>query len=100
MVAAGGIIPARAGFTSGYLTDVRRSRDHPRSRGVYSTSITRMGDSGGSSPLARGLPGGAGVSISARGIIPARAGFTTHVRPIVSAVGDHPRSRGVYRRYV
>ena len=52
----GGIIPARAGFTSAH-------RDWcPGQRG--------------SSPLARGLPGAVGVAAVIDGIIPARAGFT------------------------
>ena len=31
----GGIIPARAGFTTAPVQDVARAGDHPRSRGVY-----------------------------------------------------------------
>ena len=56
---------------------VSRCGDHPRSRGVYVTPVTRSSDTSGSSPLARGLPG----DEPAQG--PSR--------------GDHPRSRGVYR---
>ena len=70
------IIPARAGFTppddAGSTTD----GDHPRSRGVYPTPTSRTDSRPGSSPLARGLPGGVQVEIGA-GV-------------------DHPRSRGVY----
>ena len=33
----------------------------------------------------------------ARGIIPARAGFTTPTRTLTRSFTDHPRSRGVYR---
>ena len=71
------IIPARAGFTfrgagSGwpredhprsrgvYTTNVRirtQRPDHPRSRGVYLRPSACLKASGGSSPLARGLPG-------------------------------------------
>ena len=50
----------------------------------------------GSSPLARGLrprPGGGPIAMR---IIPARAGFTTPLRPATAAGTDHPRSRGVY----
>ena len=53
-----GIIPARAGFTSGAPPDPGPSPDHPRSRGVYSTSAVAASTSFGSSPLARGLPQG------------------------------------------
>ena len=51
-----GIIPARAGFTvirGGSVYDVK---DHPRSRGVYRRGRRKRPWSGGSSPLARGLP--------------------------------------------
>ena len=50
-----GIIPARAGFT--HLVDLppRAAQDHPRSRGVYSTTYEDLSQIGGSSPLARGL---------------------------------------------
>ena len=52
-----GIIPARAGFTAVCFHAAAASKDHPRSRGVYSgsTAITAAGV--GSSPLARGLRG-------------------------------------------
>ena len=36
LTCAWGIIPARAGFTCSTATHCRQSRDHPRSRGVYS----------------------------------------------------------------
>ena len=50
----------------------------------------------GDHPHARGLPG-AGIQRGAHfGIIPARAGFTTVLRPGVVEYKDHPRSRGVY----
>ena len=52
----------------------------------------------GSSPLARGLRGPTRGSTAARGIIPARAGFTVVVTPAMSPLSDHPRSRGVYTR--
>ena len=51
----------------------------------------------GSSPLARGLPGGARQAPGARGIIPARAGFTPGERVSPCDETDHPRSRGVYK---
>ena len=50
----------------------------------------------GSSPLARGLPGGLAVEGAGVGIIPARAGFTILADVGDSTEGDHPRSRGVY----
>ena len=53
---AGGIIPARAGFTRRGDSAPEAGADHPRSRGVYPTATTPSSDSAGSSPLARGLP--------------------------------------------
>ena len=71
-----GIIPARAGFTRAESLRRARSRDHPRSRGVYIISITMVPE-------------------SAR-IIPARAGFTAPEDRRSVPLRDHPRSRGVY----
>ena len=72
----GGIIPARAGFTSG-RTCLRGGRgDHPRSRGVYGRVMEGGSWGAGSSPLARGL-------------------LDDSVRKAYRG-GDHPRSRGVY----
>ena len=70
------IIPARAGFTRLSSIGSMRTPDHPRSRGVYSPSKTGARPSPGSSPLARGLPGGGQEQAEDR--------------------TDHPRSRGVY----
>ena len=49
------IIPARAGFTFSLLSIHRLPQDHPRSRGVYSSSSSSNHIKNGSSPLARGL---------------------------------------------
>ena len=92
------IIPARAGFTARRRCPRRRSRDHPRSRGVY-RRIRRVDDGHqGSSPLARGLPSWSPTLPTAWRIIPARAGFTAIRFPNVIFKEDHPRSRGVYVR--
>ena len=72
---AGGIIPARAGFTIMMAACTRALGDHPRSRGVY--------------PSATGWR-------RTRIIIPARAGFTRASNETVSCLSHHPRSRGVY----
>ena len=92
-----GIIPARAGFTRRAVKRSWRPRDHPRSRGVY--RISRQGAEvyDGSSPLARGLPESIHEALVLVGIIPARAGFTRFVNPVITSKWDHPRSRGVYR---
>ena len=93
---AGGIIPARAGFTLAH--SIRRGvvPDHPRSRGVYAVVLDRPGCDEGSSPLARGLLLGARRVLCGVGIIPARAGFTFLPSTVRERVWDHPRSRGVY----
>ena len=92
------IIPARAGFTSAHLQAPGLMGDHPRSRGVYRTRRSLGGRSGGSSPLARGLPPPLERDFQRRRIIPARAGFTTMPLASWSRRRDHPRSRGVYRQ--
>ena len=77
------IIPARAGFTGGGHDDEETPGDHPRSRGVYSTTRTSGTGARGSSPLARGLhPRPRREHLPLR-IIPARAGFTIS-RPLRS----------------
>ena len=90
------IIPARAGFTRSAPVRESGSGDHPRSRGVYEYDRAAAAHYGGSSPLARGLPVGTGPGVRSRGIIPARAGFTSAPFPTVPTIRDHPRSRGVY----
>ena len=90
------IIPARAGFTRCDGGRERQPADHPRSRGVYSTTGDPARGEPGSSPLARGLPTGPGVEGAAARIIPARAGFTRSCVRRESHGRDHPRSRGVY----
>ncbi len=90
------IIPARAGFTTTVEDDCRAWSDHPRSRGVYVVTTGDMTPSSGSSPLARGLHGGSRSVAATAGIIPARAGFTCPLKPLLTTRPDHPRSRGVY----
>ena len=93
-----GIIPARAGFTGPHRRRRRRRSDHPRSRGVYSILLASIILPGGSSPLARGLHFLSNNRAGRGRIIPARAGFTGCLHLWSQADGDHPRSRGVYRR--
>ena len=92
----GRIIPARAGFTRRSCRSRGRRPDHPRSRGVYNAFQVRSPSMPGSSPLARGLPGGPRMAGGTLGIIPARAGFTCRYAPAPQRGWDHPRSRGVY----
>ena len=91
-----GIIPARAGFTSGRSGESYSFPDHPRSRGVYSPADPPPYQPAGSSPLARGLPGELLKTAGKLRIIPARAGFTAARRSFSGEDADHPRSRGVY----
>ena len=88
--------PARAGFTSATNGCAVRTRDHPRSRGVYTANAAHQGQPTGSSPLARGLPRLNAGRVRRQRIIPARAGFTYRCRRGHWYVQDHPRSRGVY----
>ena len=91
-----GIIPARAGFTLPTPRRGERRGDHPRSRGVYIAPHTRLEQSAGSSPLARGLLLQQQLLHRRRRIIPARAGFTPGRSVGSPERKDHPRSRGVY----
>ena len=91
-----GIIPARAGFTLGQRGVSGDRQDHPRSRGVYPGCTARCPAPPGSSPLARGLRQRVIHPLAARGIIPARAGFTRCRLRSTWPARDHPRSRGVY----
>ena len=93
----GRIIPARAGFTPLRVATLQEAQDHPRSRGVYDERTAWPYEDTGSSPLARGLRPYPGVGGGRRRIIPARAGFTCPFLGSFRTVGDHPRSRGVYR---
>ena len=90
------IIPARAGFTATGSRRLPTRPDHPRSRGVYSASISRSLACTGSSPLARGLLSGEPTVGEPTRIIPARAGFTPPRLGGRRSHPDHPRSRGVY----
>ena len=91
------IIPARAGFTPRGRAALHGPPDHPRSRGVYACIGPAEAVAYGSSPLARGLLAGCHATSDPDGIIPARAGFTPVGDGDGEGVGDHPRSRGVYR---
>ena len=71
-------------------------KDHPRSRGVYANFGSRVRETRGSSPLARGLQTHVWAWCLREGIIPARAGFTNPRRSRRPPIRDHPRSRGVY----
>ena len=90
------IIPARAGFTTVSDRPHTKLGDHPRSRGVYATTIWTAVMMPGSSPLARGLRGTTPSGRRRRRIIPARAGFTSRgsMTPL-SLEGSSPLARGL-----
>ena len=91
-----GIIPARAGFTVGYLQRYASVSDHPRSRGVYDTGNDEGDSLWGSSPLARGLRKVVVNERTLDGIIPARAGFTQlDVWQTYMHQGSSPLARGL-----
>ena len=70
------IIPAHAGFTARQQGSSRAREDHPRTRGVYTPSITAVATHRGSSPHTRGLHGRLARNVLVLRIIPAHAGFT------------------------
>ena len=119
--AAGGIIPARAGFTARASQAQAGSGDHPRSRGVYHVCVTRATVRPRIIPARAGFTWAAGLRwhpavdhprsrgvytpppwamAAARGIIPARAGFTVPGDRRQDDARDHPRSRGVYLTFL
>ena len=93
-----GLIPARAGNTSGDPVCAHGSWAHPRSRGEHSDGPIAHVLREGSSPLARGTLRGLTVEDGARGLIPARAGNTTRGEGPNPHPGAHPRSRGEHVR--
>ena len=87
-------IPARAGNTRRRRPASRSWSVHPRSRGEHWRSDAETIPGVGSSPLARGTPGGHPARISEQRFIPARAGNTSGSPPRSPPPPVHPRSRG------
>ena len=94
----GRIIPALAGNTCNPRPHSAPTWDHPRSRGEYLVNSGRALVDGGSSPLSRGIRLSALRLSVVEGIIPALAGNTGGRLVGAPRLGDHPRSRGEYRR--
>ena len=92
-----GSSPLARGLRRERRRDRARGTDHPRSRGVYWLAFLGVAVPEGSSPLARGLRPRLPLRPFFRGIIPARAGFTSPFSLMAASAMDHPRSRGVYR---
>ena|GEM_PF-248540 len=95
-----GIIPALAGNTQTLSRSGEESRDHPRSRGEYSSPAPVGTDRIGSSPLSRGIRVRSARRELLSGIIPALAGNTARNSKTPSHSRDHPRSRGEYNLIV
>ena len=89
-----GLIPARAGNTGGSVTAPSPSWAHPRSRGEHYGGAGAAGGRLGSSPLARGTLQSERTFSRICGLIPARAGNTTHFLFSPLQRWAHPRSRG------
>ena len=70
--------------------------DHPRSRGEYSSSRSKVPYGAGSSPLSRGILFVDLANGNVDGIIPALAGNTWEDWIPRTPLWDHPRSRGEY----
>ena len=72
---------------------------HPRSRGEHGWRSYNPYCRVGSSPLARGTPGGRPGNPDGRRFIPARAGNTCRAGRSVSSATVHPRSRGEHKYF-
>ncbi len=95
-----GLIPARAGSTSGASRLTSTEPAHPRSRGEHAPVDWGRPSPDGSSPLARGALEARDDEIVRGRLIPARAGSTARPsRPTVRC-SAHPRSRGEHTRAI
>ena len=95
--AVSGLIPARAGKTTGRAPREASRRAHPRACGENGVTATTETTGPGSSPRVRGkqtVTTDAGESI---GLIPARAGKTTWRRAAKRSRTAHPRACGENR---
>ena len=96
-----GFIPTHAGRTSSFSWLLRRSADHPRSRGENVVFRVAMGSPSGSSPLTRGKQNGGSQTGSCWGLIPAHAGkrcFDRELTPVVRHTPAHSGKTSSLRR--
>ena len=93
-----GIIPAYAGSTDMDILRNRQRRDHPRIRGEHQLGVAHADIVEGSSPHTRGAPESRRLHRRNNGIIPAYAGSTNRMSPVLLRWMDHPRIRGEHRR--
>ena len=89
-----GLIPARAGKTSGPPAFLAPSRAHPRAGGENAARGTREAGSGGSSPRGRGKRRLRRGRAKRHGLIPARAGKTRAHTLRSEPYRAHPRAGG------
>ena len=87
-------IPAHAGKTLRTGLSARRLTEHPRSRGENNRRRWRGWSLSGTSPLTRGKRNLRRPALHRARNIPAHAGKTMAVLPIVHFLKEHPRSRG------
>ena len=91
------LIPAHAGKTRGLPRKWSRFAAHPRSRGENLRYIDRKLTRPGSSPLTRGKRIHHRTATTPSRLIPAHAGKTVELVPVVPGRTAHPRSRGENR---
>ena len=86
--------PAHTGKTSSFSWLLRRSADHPRSRGENVIACASSVSNSGSSPLTRGKHPARGHVVEQEGLIPTHAGKTRGPGRARTRWGAHPHSRG------
>ena len=89
-----GLIPARAGKTTGKLMNGVTQRAHPRAGGENHEKSRPLENPPGSSPRGRGKRPTTGVPPPRVGLIPARAGKTPRSGTRACGAGAHPRAGG------
>ncbi len=87
-------IPAYAGNTSPFRADVKKPPVHPRIRGEHMPRRSLGRPIRGSSPHTRGTPSVRLWRVQIDRFIPAYAGNTPALSPMMSAWAVHPRIRG------
>ena len=87
-------IPASAGNTTSHAWPGCRRSVHPRERGEHARHSPALSMPAGSSPRARGTPGGALECGQVIRFIPASAGNTWRISASVRITPVHPRERG------
>ena len=92
-----GIIPAHAGNTLTKKPSNPPSRDHPRTCGEHTVSLSPVCPGRGSSPHMRGTLAVQRPQVAGLGIIPAHAGNTIVSCGLIFPRKDHPRTCGEHK---